>query len=169
MSYRKFTLCLVALCLAVTAFAQGGGRETATATINGKKISIDYGSPSWGGQDRLAMASTGTVWRLGMNKPTVIETQGDLKVAGKQLKAGKYSLWAKKTGDNSWVLAFHPTVPPWGVPELKEGYAAELPLTMSTAKDHAEKLTISLADMKGKAGIKIHWGTAVLTGSFDVL
>jgi len=169
MNFRRIALCLMALCLAVPALAQmNAGRETATATVNGKKLSIDYGSPNWGGQDRLAMATTGTVWRLGMNKPTVIETEGDLNVAGKQLKAGKYSLWAKKTGDNAWVLAFHPTIPPWGVPELKEGYAAELPLKMETAKDHAEKLTISLADMKGKAGIKIHWGTAVLVGSFGV-
>lgn len=170
MNLRRIALCFLALCLAVPALAQmSGGRETATATVKGKKLSIDYGSPSWGGQDRLGKAQVGMVWRLGMNKPTVLETEGDLDVGGKQLKAGKYSLWAKKTGDNSWVLAFHPTVPPWGAPELKEGYAAELPLKMETAKDHAEKLSISLADMKGKAGIKIHWGTAVLSGSFGVM
>lgn len=170
MKLRRIALCLVALCLAVPAFAQmKGARETAAATIKGKKVSVNYGTPSWGNQDRLAQAPTGTVWRLGMNEPTVLETTGDLNVAGTQLKAGKYSLWAKKTGDNSWVLAFHPTVPAWGAPELKEGFAAELPLKMETAKDHAEKLTINLADMKGKAGIKIHWGTAVLIGSFDVL
>jgi hypothetical protein len=29
-------------------------------------------------------------------------------------------------------------------------------------------LTISLADMKDKAGIKIHWGNALMAGSFGV-
>jgi hypothetical protein len=170
MNFKRIVLCLAALCLTIPALGQmNGGHETATATIKGKKLSIDYGTPSWGGQDRLSQAPTGMVWRLGMNKPTVIETEGDLKVAGKELKAGKYSLWAKKTSDKSWALEFHPTVPPWGTPELKEGFAAELPLKMETTKDHAEKLTISLEDMKGKAGIKIHWGSAVLVGSFDVL
>ena|ERR1044072_1121457 len=170
MNLRRLTVCLMALCLAVPAFAQmNAARETTSATVKGKKITITYGSPSWGGKDRLSMASTGMVWRLGMNQPTVLETTGDLNVAGTQLKAGKYSLWAKKTGDNSWALEFHPTVPGWGDPPLTEGFAAELPLKMETVKDHAEKLVISLADMKGKAGIKIHWGTAVLSSSFDVV
>jgi hypothetical protein len=160
---------MVVLCLAVPAFAQmNGARGKAEATVKGKKLTIDYGRPNLQGRDMLSMAKTGTVWRLGMNQATQLETEGDLTVAGKQLKAGKYSLWAKKTGDNAWVLAFHPTVPNWGAPELKEGYVAELPLTMTTAKESAEQLTISLDDMKGKAGIKIHWGTALLSGNFGV-
>ncbi|HKP87240.1 MAG TPA: DUF2911 domain-containing protein [Blastocatellia bacterium] len=169
MKLRKLALSMVVLCLAVPAFAQmSGARGTAEATVKGKKITIDYGRPNLQGRDMLSKAQAGTVWRLGMNQATQLETTGDLTVAGKQLKAGKYSLWAKKTGDNTWVLAFHPTVPNWGAPELKEGYVAELPLTMGTAKDSAEQLTISLADMKGKAGIKIQWGTALLSGAFDV-
>src|SRR4051812_48962744 len=102
MSLRRITLCLVAICLTVPAFAQAG-REKATATIKGKTLTITYGTPSWGGQDRLAAATTGTVWRLGMNQATEIESTGDLVVGGTTLPAGKYSLWAKKTGDNTWV------------------------------------------------------------------
>ncbi|HVG20808.1 MAG TPA: DUF2911 domain-containing protein [Blastocatellia bacterium] len=169
MKLRKSILCMAALCLAVPAFAQmNGARGKAEATVKGKKITIDYGRPSLQGRDMLSMAQTGTVWRLGMNQATQLETTGNLVVAGKQLKAGKYSLWAKKTGDKKWVLAFHPTVPNWGQPELTEGYAAELPLTMTAAKESSEQLTISLADMKGQAGIKIQWGTNLLSGTFGV-
>ena len=149
MRLRRITLCLVAFCLAVPAFAQAG-REKATATIKGKTITITYGSPSWGGQDRLAAATTGTVWRLGMNQATEIESTGDLVVGGKTLPAGKYSLWAKKTGDNTWVLAFHPKTGIWGAPAMKEGFVAETPLKMETGAEHAEKLVISLADRKVK-------------------
>ena len=39
---------------------------------------------------------------------------------------------------------------------------------MEKAGDSAEQLNISVGDMNGKAGIKIHWGTAVLVGAFDV-
>ena len=167
MSLKRITLCLVAICLAVPAFAQAE-REKATATVKGKTVTITYGSPSWGGQDRLAAAPTGTIWRLGMNQATEIESTGDLVVGGKTLPAGKYSLWAKKTGDNTWVLAFHPKTGIWGAPPMKEGFVAETPLKMATGAEHAEKLVISLADAKGKADIKIHWGTAVLSGAFDV-
>jgi hypothetical protein len=154
--------------LVVPLMAQSPNRGTAEATIKGKKISINYGRPSLKGRDMLSKASVGTVWRLGMNQATTIETAADLTVAGKAVKAGKYSLWAKKTGDNAWVLAFHPTTPPWGVPELKEGYVAELPLTPTTAGDSAEQLTITVADESGKAAIKIQWGTLALTGSVGV-
>jgi Protein of unknown function (DUF2911) len=169
MSLRRMTLCLLVICMAVPAFAQtNAGREKATATVKGKTITITYGTPSWGNEDRLAKATTGTVWRLGMNQATEIESTGDLVVGGTTLAAGKYSLWAKKTGDNTWVLAFHPKTGIWGAPPMKEGFVAETPLKMEAGAEHAEKLVISLADMKGKAGIKIHWGTAVLSGSFDV-
>jgi hypothetical protein len=169
MKFNKIILCLVVLCVAIPACAQmGGSRQNSEATIKGKKISVTYGSPSLKGRDVFSLAPVGTVWRLGMNQPTTLETTGALKVAGKTLEAGKYSLWAKKTGENSWVLAFHPTVPGWGSPELKEGYVAELPLKTEKVSDAAEQLNISVVDMNGKAGIKIHWGTAVLVGAFDV-
>ena len=168
MRFRSIATIIIVLCLSVPLFAQDSNRGTATATINGKTVSIDYGRPNWGNEDRLAKAPVGMVWRLGMNKPTVIETSGDLVVAGKELKAGKYSLWAKRTGQDSWVLAFHPEVPGWGFPVKTEGFVAELPLKTEKAASTAEQLTISLADSKGKGAVKIHWGTAQLTGSFGV-
>ena len=169
MKFNKYILCLLVLAVAIPACASmQGGRQTSEATIKGKKISINYGSPSLKGRDVFSLAPVGMVWRLGMNQPTTLETTGTLTVAGKTLQPGKYSLWAKKTGNDSWVLAFHPTVPGWGAPELKEGYAAELPLKSEKVGDSAEQLQINVAEAGGKAGVKIHWGTAVLSGAFDV-
>ncbi|HXG92580.1 MAG TPA: DUF2911 domain-containing protein [Blastocatellia bacterium] len=169
MKFTKTLLCVVTLCISIPALAQmDGARGTADVTIKGKKITIDYGRPSLRGRDMLGKATTGMVWRLGMNQATTIETTGDLVIAGKELKAGKYSLWAKKTGDNSWALEFHPKTGIWGDPVMTEGFVAELPLKMEQASDSAEQLTISLTDNKGDAGIKIQWGTALLTGSFKV-
>jgi hypothetical protein len=143
-------------------------RGTAEATVKGKKITIDYGRPSLKGRDMFSMIQPGMVWRLGMNMATHLETSGDLVVAGKEVKAGKYTLWARKTGPDSWTLAFHPKTGVWGQPELKEGYIAELPLKTEKVADSAEQLSITLADNKGKAAIKIHWGNVALTGAFDV-
>lgn len=170
MNFRKLFLCAATLS-ALVAVAAGQGnaaRGKAEATINGKAIAIDYGRPSLKGRDIFSMVQPGMVWRLGMNMSTSIETAGDLVIAGKELKAGKYSLWAKKTGADSWTLAFHPKTGVWGAPPLMDGFIAELPLKTEKVADSAEQLTITLAGNKGKAGIKIHWGTAALTGSFDV-
>jgi DUF2911 family protein len=167
MNIKKLVLCAAMLCALVAVAAAQADRGKAEVTIKGKQITIDYGRPPLGGHS-VSEVPVGGVWRLGMNGATHIETTGDLVVAGKQVKAGKYTLWAKKTGPNSWILAFHPKTGVWGQPELKEGYIAELPLKTTKAADSAEQLTITLADNKGKAAIRIHWGTAVLAGSFDV-
>lgn len=164
---------LVLICLVTPMCAQNRGnksdeRGTAEATINGKKISINYGRPSLKGRDLLAQATVGTVWRVGMNEATEISSTGDLIVDNKELKAGKYSLWVRKTGDNSWTLAFHPKTGIWGAPPQREGYVAEMPLKLDTAKDSAEQLVITLEEKSGAAEINIHWGTALLHGTFGV-
>ena len=143
-------------------------RGDATTTVKGKKISINYGRPTMRGRELLAQAPVGTVWRVGMNQATEITTESDLVVGGKQLKAGKYSLWARRTGDDSWTLAFHPKTGVWGAPALKEGYAAELPLKLEKASDSAEMLTIHLAEAGGDGEVKIHWGTTMMSGKFGV-
>ena len=174
MKTRTLLLSLLISLLAVACAAQhnapaaAGGRGKAEATVKGKAISVSYGRPALKGRDLLAEAKPGMVWRVGMNEATEITTAGDLNVGGKELKAGKYSLWVRKTGDDTWTLAFHPKTGVWGAPALKEGYAAELPLKLTKADTSADELMIHVADKEGKGEIQIHWGTALLTGWFDV-
>lgn len=153
-------------------FDVAASRRSTEVTVKGKIIHIDYGSPTLKGTQGLSTLPVGMVWRLGMNQATTLETTGELKIAGKTLAAGKYSLWAKKIGVNTWVLAFHPRTgdqgnPLWGAPPLTGGFVAELPLELGKTRDSTEQLTISLGDVNGKTAIKIHWGTDVLVGAFD--
>jgi hypothetical protein len=150
------------------AAAAAPDRGTASATVNGKTITVNYGRPELKGRELNAIAPVGTVWRLGNNQATEIETTGDLDVAGTTVKAGKYSLWAKKVGDKEWHLCFHPKTGVWGAPPLTDGYVAELPLALSTGASSVELVTIGLADAGGKARITIEWGTLVLTGDMGV-
>ena len=143
-------------------------RGKAEATIKGKNISISYGRPALQGRDMIGMAKTGMVWRLGMDEATEIQSSGTLVVAGKELKPGKYSLWAKKTGDTQWILAFHPETGMWGDPPMQTGYVAQLPLSLSKVSNPAERLTIAVADKGGDAAVTIHWGTSQLIGSVGV-
>jgi hypothetical protein len=173
MNFKKLILGTAMLCaFAALAVAQGN-RGTTEATIKGKKITIDYGRPPLGGHS-VAELKVGDVWRLGMNEATRIETAADLGVGKDTVKAGTYTLWVKRTGDSAWTLAFHPKIEGapgkklWGAPPQTSGFIAETPLKLSKAKDSADQVTITLADAKGKAAIKVQWGTDVLTGSFDV-
>src|SRR5690349_25044357 len=122
----KLVVVALALVLSVApAFGQGRGKTE--ATVKGKKVSIDYGRPALQGRDMIGMARPGMIWRLGMDDATEIQTAGTLVVGGKELQPGKYSLWARKTGDTQWVLAFHPKTGIWGEPAPTSGYIAELP------------------------------------------
>ena len=184
MKTRTLLPLLLLLCCACSSQAQNSGapagnasqaqkeapaaRADAEATVKGKKISINYGRPNLKGRDLLAQAPVGTVWRVGMNQATEITTAADLSFGNTELKAGKYSLWVRRTGEDSWTLAFHPKTGVWGAPPLKEGYAAELPLKLEKATDSAELLTIKLADANGEGTVSIHWGTTLMTGKFGV-
>ena len=78
---------------------------TATGKVMGATITINYSSPGvkgrkiWGG-----LVPYDKVWRAGANEATIFETDKDIKVEGKSLPAGKYSLyaipWRKGMGDH---------------------------------------------------------------------
>jgi len=172
MNFRKVSIVAVVISLALTAVAQGN-RGATEVTIKGKKISIDYGRPPLASHS-ISELPVGGVWRLGMNEATRLDTAADLGVGTATVKAGKYTLWVKRTAEDAWALAFHPKTegnngkPLWGAPPQTAGFIAETPLKHSKAKDSVDQVTISLADAKGKAAIKVQWGTDVLAGTFDV-
>jgi hypothetical protein len=129
MNFRKISIIGVVLFLTLTAIAQGN-RGSAEVTIKGKKISIDYGRPPLANHS-MSELPVGGVWRVGMNEATRLLTEADLGVGTATVKAGKYTLWVKRTGDASWVLAFHPKTegnngkPLWGAPPQTSGFVAE--------------------------------------------
>lgn len=90
---------------------------TATGTVNGATITIDYSSPAvkgrkiWGG-----LVPYNKVWRAGANEATLFTTSKDIMVEGKKLPAGKYSLYAIP-GEKEWVIIFNSKTGQWGVKE----------------------------------------------------
>jgi len=98
--------------------------ETATGTVDGSTITINYSSPAvkgrkiWGG-----LVPYDKVWRLGANEATIFETSKDIEVEGKKLPAGKYSLYAIP-GKNEWTFIFNSKTvdngkPVWGIKDEK--------------------------------------------------
>src|SRR5262245_60625748 len=77
---------------------QASPAATAKGNVNGANITINYSSPGvkgrqiWGG-----LVPYNQVWRAGANAATIFETDKDIKVEGKPLKAGKYSLYILPT------------------------------------------------------------------------
>lgn len=114
----------------------------------------------------------GKTWRTGANEATVFETSADLVFGDKELKAGKYSLWAVP-GEQSWQVAFNSEIPSWGIDFSGEALrnpstdalVVEVPVHHSQDKVF-EQFTISVE--KGADGIELvfFWDQTVVAVPF---
>ncbi len=69
------------------------------------KISIDYSSPAVKGRKVFGeLEKYGTTWRAGANNPTIIEFSTPVSIAGKNLAAGKYSLFITPQESGDWTI-----------------------------------------------------------------
>jgi hypothetical protein len=88
--------------------------RTAEGTVNDAKITINYSSPAVKGRTIWGdLVPYGKVWRAGANEATIFETSKDIKVEGKPLPAGKYSLFVIPSEDESTVI-FNKQTGQWG-------------------------------------------------------
>lgn len=69
------------------------------------KISIDYSSPAVKGRKIFGeIEKYGVTWRAGANAQTIIEFSTGVNVGGKNLKAGKYSIFITPTESGDWTV-----------------------------------------------------------------
>ena len=114
---------------------------TATGKVNGATITINYSSPGVKGRQIWgALVPYDKVWRAGANEATIFETDKDITVEGKALKAGKYSLYAIP-GEKEWTFIFNSQTGQWGI--KMDGSTTEDP-----AKD---VLRVTVKPQKAKA------------------
>jgi hypothetical protein len=116
-----FVLTLAGLLMTSVLWAQGDKASrpsppaTATGKVNDATITINYSSPAVKGRKIFGeMHPYGEVWRAGANEATLFETDKDIKVEGKTLPAGKYSLYAIP-GEKEWTIIFNKQTGQWGV------------------------------------------------------
>lgn len=147
-----FPVLLVALLATATALSAQDDKSqrpsppaTATATVGGKTITIDYSQPSvkgrkiWGG-----LVPYGEVWRTGANETTTIDVSADVELEGKKLAKGKYALFTIP-GEKEWVIIVNKTIA-WGAYSYKEADDV-LRATVKPAASTAfhEKFTIEVS------------------------
>jgi len=100
---------LAALGLAGSALAQTP-RGAAVTTLGDKKVAIDYGRPALKGRTidaLLKQLPPERIWRAGENEVSTFSTDADVKVGGKAVKAGKYSLYIHVPASGKWALVLN--------------------------------------------------------------
>jgi len=74
----------------------------------------------------------GKVWRTGANEATTFEVDKNVKIEGKELPKGKYSLFTIP-GETEWTIIFNKTVEQMGAYDYKEAEDA-LRVTVKSGK-----------------------------------
>jgi hypothetical protein len=158
----SFFLC--AFLVSSIAQAQDGGktipspRDSVSGTIAGSSIKINYGSPSVRGRKIFGeLEPYGKIWRAGANMMTTFETSKDITVEGKNLPAGKYSLFATP-GEKEWTIIFNSVNNQWGI--KRDGSANDDPAKdVLVVKVNAKqtKLTERMTFKIYKTGFALIW------------
>lgn len=182
-----------ALALASPVFAQAPApRESVSAVVGGKKVSIEYGRPALKGRDLaelLKQLPPDKVWRAGSEQVTTLSTEGALLVGDKKVPAGKYSLYVvvADDGTRSLLLNGDPGVPlgeiwkeapadlknaPWprmgpkGYAAVADKEVARVKLDKAALAEPADLFTIQLGDTSlTMSWGKESWSTKLAAGS----
>ena len=129
--------------------------KVSETTASGVKISIDYSQPAVKGRTiGKEIATYGKVWRTGANEATVFEVSKAVKIEGKSLPAGKYSLYTIP-GENQWTVMINKSWNQSGT-EYDQGQdAMRFTLKPSKSASFTERMTFMIA----KSGlVSLIWG-----------
>ena len=150
-------------------------RGTATATIAGKSVTIDYGRPALKGRTidaLLAQLPEDRMWRAGENQVTTFTTAGPLLIGGKRVPAGTYSLYVHVPASGPWSLVLNTdkgvplgSIFPAAPPALKDAPWPRIQdYTKSIAAKEVVRAAMTQGDGVGAAGplhdpVERRWAT----------
>ena len=125
----------------------------------GANITIDYSSPAvkdrkiWG-----ELVPYDKFWRAGANEATTFTTDKDIKVGGKPLPKGTYTMFMKP-GESEWTVVLNSETGQWGI---KRGGVANFDpannvVEVSVKPEKAAKFTERLAYEVTDNGFALIW------------
>ena len=146
-------------------------RDTVRAQIQGSPMSIDYGRPSLRGRNVWTNGVLGdTLWRTGANAATELTTQRDLRINGRTIPAGKYTLWTHVSPRNArYELIFNKQTGQWGTVYNAEQDLVRVPLTERTMPNSVERFTMTIEPSGDGGVIAMQWGTKRLEVPFAIV
>jgi Protein of unknown function (DUF2911) len=141
-------------------------KETATATIAGKTITIDYSSPRVKGREGHIFTSDGLishdphypVWRAGANAATALHTDADLNIGNLNVPAGNYTLFVDISDPAQWTLIVSKDTGEWGLKYDQTKDLGRVKMQMSRPHSMVEDLAWTIRDEGGNHGrLTLQW------------
>jgi hypothetical protein len=110
MNMRSPAAVAFALAMVASVAAAQTPRGAAVTTLDGKKVTIDYGRPALKGRsldELLKQLPADRMWRAGENQVSTLTADVDILVGGKKVAAGKYSLYVHAGEQGQWDLVLN--------------------------------------------------------------
>ncbi len=146
-------------------------RASVAQTVDGTVITLDYSRPRARGRADLfgEVVKWGEVWTPGANDATRLTLSHDVKLGGRPIPAGSWSVWLVVSRDGPWELVLDPRDSLFHTahPEPTEEQI-RLPVDPDTGEP-VEVLTWSFPEIGSTGGVvELAWGDARVAIPFEV-
>jgi hypothetical protein len=132
-------------------------RDTVRAEIGTAHLMVDYGRPRKRGRVIFGgVVPWGRVWRTGANAATQLVTDVALRVGGRTIPAGRYSLWSIPTPRGA-TLMVNRQIERWGTEYDPAQDVARLALTRESLPEPVDQFTIAIERSDGGGVLRLSW------------
>ena len=121
--------------------------RSATAQTTAGEVTVDYSSPGVKGREIWGeLVPYGEVWRTGANEATTITLSSDMKVGGKTVPAGKYSLFTIPS-EGEWTVILNSVWDQWGAYNYDPGKdVVRFQVRPKMVDESEERLTFTVSE-----------------------
>lgn len=135
------------------------------------EVEVEYARPSMKGRTIFGdLVPYGQLWRTGANKNTTVSFSDDVKIGGKDVKAGEYAIFTKP-GEAVWEVIFYTDTENWGTPRNWDAskVAATVKVEVMKMPMKVETFTITIDDLTNNgANLGILWEDVYVGVPFEV-
>tara|TARA_R110000868_G_scaffold178679_5_gene418489 strand:+ start:345 stop:1190 length:846 start_codon:yes stop_codon:yes gene_type:complete len=173
---KKTAILFLAICASFTMNAQivspqASPSAKVSQVVGLTDVSLDYSRPAM--RERTIFGDLvpfNKLWRTGANKNSIITFSTDVKVGGKDLKAGSYAIFTTP-GESVWEINFYSDTENWGTPQNWDAskVAAIVKANPIKISEKIESFTIAIANINSNGALlEISWDHTKVAIPFDV-
>ncbi|WP_299555459.1 DUF2911 domain-containing protein [Seonamhaeicola sp.] len=123
---------------------------------------VIYSRPQLKGRSLSSLAPNGKVWRTGANEAASITLYNDMKIGGKSVSAGEYSLFTIP-GDKEWTIIISKDINVWGAYSYNKANDVIRVSAPVSSGDSLEAFSIAFT----QGNMHLGWGTTRVTVPFS--
>jgi hypothetical protein len=137
--------------------------EKVELSSQGLTVTVEYCRPYMKNRKIFGeLLPYGTVWRTGANEATLISFSRDVRLGGKNVKGGKYSLWTIPNQGN-WTIIINRETGQWGTNYNEKEDLLRFEVPSQQLGQTVDQLTVQLKSAEKGIDMSINWENTGVT------